>query len=112
MDEYGPLMDDKHDDLPTKNADLPIYYNVLMQSISKESQQNLNSHSPDLHVKVTALSAEDISRHRKKLTRHPTQLRRTSREKKVLHPADRCCSCLLGSLDFQKKQKASCLKNN
>jgi hypothetical protein len=39
MDEYGPLMDDKHDDLPTKNADLPIYYNVLMQSISKESTE-------------------------------------------------------------------------
>ena len=112
MDEYGPLMDDKHDDLPTKNADLPIYYNVLMQSISKESQQNLNSHSPDLHVKVTALSAEDISRHRKKLTRHPTQLRRTSREKK-------CCIRLIAAvavyLDpwiFRKKQKASCLKNN
>lgn len=110
MDEYGPLMDDKHDDLPTKNADLPI--TTSWCKVFQKYQQNLNSHSPDLHVKVTAQSAQDISRHRKKLTRHPTQLRRTSRQKKCWIWLIAAVAVYLDPWIFRKKQKASCLKNN
>ena len=89
-----------------------LYITMSWCKVFQKNQQNLNSHSPDLLVKVTALSAEDISRHRKKLTRHPTQLRRTSREKKCWIRLIAAVAVYLDPWIFRKKQKASCSKNN